>query len=61
MRKNTGVLEHERYVFLNTDWTDGFCDGVAKNRGNPRDPCSRGIIELLKIIVKVVSKAMISV
>ena len=37
------------------------CDGVAKNRGNPRDPCSRGIIELLKIIVKVVSKAMISV
>ena len=37
------------------------CDGVAKIRGNPWDPCSRGIIELLKIIVKVVPKTMIRV
>ena len=38
-----------------------FCDGVAKLRGNPWDPCSRGIIELLKIIVKVVIKTMIRI
>lgn len=37
------------------------CDGVAKFRGNPWDPCSREIIELLKTTVIVVSKTMISV
>jgi hypothetical protein len=37
------------------------CDGVAKFRGNPWDPCSREIIELLKTTAKVVSKTMISV
>ena len=37
------------------------CDGVAKIRGNPWDPCSREIIELLKTTVKVVSKTVIRV
>ena len=52
-----GFFEHR---FARID-TDVFCDSVAKFRGNLWDPCSRRIIELLKIIVKVVIKTMIRV
>ena len=44
LRKNTVILEHGGYFEhgLARIGRMIFCDGVAKIRGNPGDPCSRG-------------------